>query len=164
MVLEIPVKRHVWEFFTSELMYGPKPIEVKRYTPFFGNLCWGYFSKYPLRRWDMTKIEATDISPYVIVLDVQMNVAFEVLDKELMVQVGCFLEDFYNFSIIMYARGRNTIYNNTTGAVERFMEQHNVQSNDVLNLDSTRRMAQRFETKFLYKKKKLANELQTLSE
>jgi hypothetical protein len=38
------------------------------------------------------------------------------------------------------------------------MEQHEVSANDVLNLDSTRRMVQRFETK--YKKKKL----QALSE
>jgi len=102
----------------------------------------------------MAKIESKDISPHVIVLDVQMNVAFEVLDKELLVQVGNFLEDFYNFSIIMYARGRNTLHHNTSGAVERFMEQHNVRANDVLNLDSTRRMAQRFETKFCIKRKK----------
>lgn len=151
MIIEIPVKRHVWEFFTSALMYGTEDIVVTRNTPFFGNLCWGYFSKYPLRRWDYNKLEASDLSAFVLRLDVQMNVDFTVLDKPLLEQMGALLEDFYNYSIIMYCRGRNTVYNNTTGAVRKFIEQHKVNA-DLLHEDSTRRMAQRFESRFYQKK------------
>lgn len=142
MFLQVPVKPHVKEFFTSAQMLGPEPIEIRRNSR-VGELIAAVFSQYPLRAEDLEDLEAVDVvDPARLNLKLTFEVKTQLLTDGKLLQFGKVLETMFEMYSIAFVKGRMDVYPSANGAADRFVKVHAI-SDEHYSADAVRKMVSR---------------------
>ncbi|PMD97693.1 hypothetical protein BWI97_08775 [Siphonobacter sp. BAB-5405] len=150
MLLPVPVKAHVKEFFQSSQVLGKEPIEIRR-NHRLGQIICAVFCSYPLieddrEEEDLEPIYLLDPDYLNLVLKFKINPAL-ITDDRLMV-LGQMLEVVYEFYAIAFVNGRMSIFPSLNGAAEWFTKTHNLKLNSYSS-DAVRKLVDRTKTKRL---------------
>lgn len=142
MLLSVPVKPHVKEFFTSAQMLGQEPIEIRRNSR-IGELIAAVFSQYPLRCEDLDDLEAVDLMvPSNLNLKLTFDVKSQLITDGKLLQFGKVLETMFEMYSIAFVKGRMDVYPSANGAADRFVKVHSI-SDEHYSADAVRKMVAR---------------------
>ena len=145
MLIVVPVKPHIKQYFQSEMQNGSEPIKVRR-NDRIGQIVTTVFSAYPLNEVDL---EFEDLEPNTLLDPRQLYLflTFEVnpqlVTDTRLAQLGNILELVFEMSAIAFCRGRMDILNSANGAAERFCQIHKITPADNYTPDAVRKLVAR---------------------
>lgn len=142
MILIVPVKRHVKQFFQSSHVLGAESIDVRRNSR-IGETVAAVFCAYPLQDGDMGELAPTDLlDPDKLHFNLLFPLNSSLVNDARLIQLGKMLEVIFEFYAIGFCRGRQDIFNSLNGAAERFVDKHQISVDDY-SADAVRKLVDR---------------------
>ncbi|GAB3255977.1 hypothetical protein GCM10027347_17500 [Larkinella harenae] len=142
MILVIPVKSHVKEFFQSSHVFGKEAIEVRRNSR-LGELVAAVFCTYQLQEIDQEDLAPVDfLDPDRLHLRLKFPLRPCLVTDDRLLQLGRLLEVLFEFYSIGWCKGRMDIYPSLNGAAERFTDKYQI-SPDHYTSDAVRKLVAR---------------------
>ncbi|RAJ92230.1 hypothetical protein LX87_05198 [Larkinella arboricola] len=142
MILIIPVKPHVKEFYQSSHVLGSEAISVRRNSR-LGEMVAAVFCAYPLQDVDQEDLAPVDfLDPDRLHLQLTFPVRECLVTDDRLLQLGKLLEVIFEFYAIGWCKGRMDIYPSLNGAAERFSDKHQL-SEEHYSPDAVRKLVGR---------------------
>ncbi|GAB3892320.1 hypothetical protein GCM10028803_05020 [Larkinella knui] len=142
MILIIPVKPHVKEFYQSSHVLGSEAIDVRRNSR-LGELVAAVFSFYPLQEVDQEDLAVVDfLNPDRLHLKLKFPLRPCLVTDDRLLQLGKLLEVLFEFYAIGWCKGRMDIFPSMNGAAVRFTDRHQI-SEEHYTADAVRKLVTR---------------------
>ena len=161
MILIVPVKPHIKEFFQCSEVLGKEPIVTRRNSR-LGEMVAAVFCAYPLADVDLDELAPVELlDPDRLHLHLSFPINPKLITDTRLKQLGIMLEVIFEFYAIAFCRGRMDIFKSLNGAAERFSEVFQL-STDNYTPDAVRKMVSRSqsETETVYAKLRLSQKQQ----
>ncbi|MDR6195191.1 hypothetical protein [Siphonobacter sp. SORGH_AS_0500] len=143
MLISVPVRPHIKQYFQSEAAAGSEPIEVRRNSR-IGQIFTAIFAVYPLHDVDMESLEPNELlDARKLHLFLTFDVNPQLITDARLSQLGQVLEVLFETSAIAFCKGRMDVFNSANGAAERFCQVHKITPAENYTPDAVRKLVSR---------------------